>query len=177
MKRDHRSKHPCSRCSCPLSSCLCCVCPRYSCQCCFCWGCSCLLSSSVGSSACVGGNFPTSVAARKSITAWLHISMENSSVIYTCRHLRAHQPVAIHTVFQTVVSCAFCRLQWPKRCSRACTAHPLHHQHMSSCRCPNRCRYAQLRACPLFSLYNLAASGFTLVIETYLLLLTLPFSL
>jgi len=57
------------------------------------------------SSVCLGGNFPTSVAARKSITAWSHFSMENSSQICTCWHLPAVQPVAFPTVFQSV----FCR--------------------------------------------------------------------
>jgi len=39
----------------------------------------------------LGGNFPTSVAARKSITTWSHFSMESSSETFTCRHLPALQ--------------------------------------------------------------------------------------
>ena len=87
-KRDHRSKHHYSRSSCPLSTCLRSCCPRSSCPRC---------------SASLGGNFPTSVAARKSITPCWHISMENSSDICTCRHLPAFQPGAFPTVFQSVV--------------------------------------------------------------------------
>jgi hypothetical protein len=42
----------------------------------------------------LGGNFPTSLAARKSITGWSHFSMESSSETFTCRHLPALHPVA-----------------------------------------------------------------------------------
>jgi hypothetical protein len=42
----------------------------------------------------LGGNFPTSVAARKSITALSHFSMESSSETCTCRHRPALHPVA-----------------------------------------------------------------------------------
>ena len=52
----------------------------------------------------LGGNFPTSVAARKSITAWSHSSMENSLETCACRHLPAFQPVTFPTGFQS----AFC---------------------------------------------------------------------
>jgi hypothetical protein len=54
----------------------------------------------------LGGNFPTSVAAKKSITAWSHSSMVKSSEICTCRHLPAFQPVACPTVFQSVFCCS-----------------------------------------------------------------------
>jgi hypothetical protein len=55
------------------------------------------------SSTHLGGNFPTSVVARKSNTALSHFSMENSSEIYMCRHLPALQPVAFPTAFQSVI--------------------------------------------------------------------------
>jgi hypothetical protein len=58
----------------------------------------------------LGGNFPTSVAARKSITAWSHFPMENSSETCTCRHLPALQPVAFPTAFQNTVR------SFPRRC-------------------------------------------------------------
>src|ERR1700687_1539175 len=70
------------------------------------------------SSTRLGGNFPTSVAARKSITAWSHFSMENSSETCTCLHLPAFQPVAFPTAFQSALCWVFHRLQWRKRCSR-----------------------------------------------------------
>jgi hypothetical protein len=40
----------------------------------------------------LGGNFPTSVVARKSNTALSHFCMENSSETCTCRHLPTFQP-------------------------------------------------------------------------------------
>jgi len=118
-----------------------------------------------------------SVAARKSITAWSHFSVENSSEICTCGHLPAFQPVAFPTIIQSVFYWSFHQLQRRKRCSRVCTAPPLHHQHMSSSQCPNRFRYTPVGACPFFSLYNLAASDFPLAIGMGCLLPALPFSL
>jgi hypothetical protein len=57
------------------------------------------------------GNFPTSVAARKSITALSHISMENSSDTYARWHRPAFQPVAFPTSFQSSRYWYFHRLQ------------------------------------------------------------------
>jgi hypothetical protein len=83
------------------------------------------------------------VAARKSITALSHFSMESSSETCTCRHLPALHPVAFPTSFQSVFCWSFHRLQWRKRCSRvwvsAAALSPLpHHRHVSSSLCPNR---------------------------------------
>ena len=91
----------------------------------------------------LGGNFPTSVAARKSITAWSHSSLENSSETCTCRHLPTFQPVAFPTAFHSVFCWSLHRLQWRKRCSRVWAAvlpPPPHHQHLSSSRWLNRFR-------------------------------------
>jgi len=66
----------------------------------------------------LGGNFPTLVAARKSITALSHFSTESSSETCTCRHLPALHPVAFPTSFQSVFCWSLHRLQWRKRCSR-----------------------------------------------------------
>jgi len=103
------------------------------------------------SSARLGGNFPTSVAARKSITALSHFSMESSSETCAWRHLPALHPVAFPTSFQSVFCWSFHRLQWRKRCSRVWAVilpPPLHHQHLSSSRCPNRFKYVPTGACP-----------------------------
>jgi len=102
----------------------------------------------------LGGNFPTLVAARKSITALSHFSMESSSETCTCRHRPALHPVAFHTSFQSTLGWFFHRLQWRKRCFRVWAAvlpPPPHHQHLSSSRCPNRFRYVPTGACPNFS--------------------------
>ena len=96
------------------------------------------------SSARLGGNFPISVAIRKSITALSHFSMESSSETCTCWHLPALHPVAFPTSFQSVFCWSFHRLQWRKRCSRVWATvlpPPPHHQHLSLSRCPNRFRY------------------------------------
>ena len=101
----------------------------------------------------LGGNFPTSVAARKSITAWSHFSMESSSVTFTCRHLPALHPVAFPTSFQSVFCWSFHRLEWHKRSSHG-WAVPLllpHQQHLSTFCCPICCRYVATAACPGFS--------------------------
>src|SRR5258705_7816036 len=55
----------------------------------------------------LGGNFPTSVATRKPITALSHFSMESSSETCTCRHLPALHPVAFPTSFQSVFCWSF----------------------------------------------------------------------
>jgi len=101
----------------------------------------------------LGGNFPTSVAARKSITAWSHFSMESSSETFTCRHLPALHPVAFRTSFQSVICWSFYWLQWRKRFSHvwAVRLPPQHHQHSSLSRCPNRFRYVPTGACLDFS--------------------------
>jgi len=101
----------------------------------------------------LGGDFPTSVAARKSITALSHFSMESSSEICTCRHLPALHPVAFPTSLQSIFCWSFHRLQWRKRCSRVWAAvlpPPPHQQHLSSSRCPKRFRYVPTGACPDF---------------------------
>jgi len=87
-----------------------------------------------------GGNFSMSVAARKSITALSHISMENSSDTCARRHRPAFQPVAFPTSFQSSRCWCFHRLQCRRRCSRFWATVPPHHQHLSSSRCPNRFR-------------------------------------
>jgi len=101
----------------------------------------------------LGGNFPTSVAARKSITTWSHFSKESSSETFTCRHLPALHPVAFPTSFKSVFCWSFHQLQWRERCSRvwAVLLPPPHHQHLSSSWCPNRFRYVPTAACPDFS--------------------------
>jgi len=88
----------------------------------------------------LGGNFSTSVAARKFNTAWSHSSLESSSETCTCRHLPAFQPVTFPTAFQSAFCWSLHRLQWRKRCSRVWAAVPLRHQHLSSSRWPNRFR-------------------------------------
>jgi len=64
------------------------------------------------SSTRLGGNFPTSVVARKSNTALSHFPMENRSEICTCRHLLACQPIACPTASSLLPSLplfrAFC---------------------------------------------------------------------
>jgi len=128
----------------------------------------------------LGGNFPTSVAARKFITPWSHSSMENSSEICTCWHLPACLPLSSLPVFNTRFCWSLHQLQWRKRCSRiwATVLPPLpHHKQLSSSQCPNCFRYAPIAACMLFSLQNLIAENFMLVIGTDLLLPALPFSL
>jgi hypothetical protein len=98
----------------------------------------------------LGGNFPTSVVAKKSNTALLHFSIENSSEICRCLHLPAFQPVACPTAFQSVLYWSFHRLLWRKRCSRVWTVllPPPHHQHLLSSQCPNRFKYVPTGACP-----------------------------
>jgi len=127
----------------------------------------------------LGGSFPTSVAARKSITAWSHFSMEGSSETFTCRHLPALHLVAFPTSFQSVFCWSFHRLQWRKRYSRvwAVMLPPPRHQDMSVSWCSNRLRYVPTGACPHFSRSNLAARGFMLFIGMGLLHPALPFSL
>jgi len=99
-----------------------------------------------------GGNFPTSVAARKSITAWSHFSMERRPEICTCLQLPAFQSVAFLTVFHGVCCLSLHRLHWQTRCSRfwAAVLSPSlpHHQHLSSSWCPNCYRYTPVGACP-----------------------------
>ena len=102
----------------------------------------------------LGWNFPTAVAAWKSITAWSHFSMESSSETFTCRNLPALHPVAFPTIFQRVLCRSLNQLQWRKRCSHVWATllpPPPHHQHLWSSRCPNRCRYVPTGACPDFS--------------------------
>jgi hypothetical protein len=113
----------------------------------------------------------------KTITTWSHFSMENSSERCTCRHLPAFHPVVFPTAYQSAFCWTFHRLQWWKRCSHVCSVPHLHDLYLSSSRCPNRFRYVLVGACPFFSLLNIAASDFTLVIGTDHLLLALPFSL
>jgi len=103
----------------------------------------------------LGGNFPTSVAAIKFITAWSPSSMENSSEICTGRHLPAFQPVAFPTSFH----CAFCwslhRLQWWKRWSHVRGRRPASataRLAFVSSRCPNRFMYVPIGTCLLFGL-------------------------
>jgi hypothetical protein len=101
------------------------------------------------------GTSPISVAARKSITALSHFSMDSSLETCTCRHLPALHPVAFPTSFQSAFCWSFYRLQWRKRCSRVWAVvlpPPPHHQHLSSSRCPNRFKYVSTGACPDFSL-------------------------
>jgi len=89
------------------------------------------------------GNFPPSVAARNSITAWLHSSVEHSSEICRCLHLPAIQAVAFATAFNSEFCWSIYRLQWRKRCSCVSAADLpplLHHQPLSSWRWPNRLR-------------------------------------
>jgi len=105
-----------------------------------------------GASACFGGNFPMSVVARKSITAWSHFSNENRLVICTCRHLPPFHSVAIPMAHPSAFCWSFKWLQWRKRCSRVCTVPPQHHPHLLSSRCLNRFRYVPVSAFPLFSL-------------------------
>jgi len=62
----------------------------------------------------LGRNFLTSVATRKSITAWSHSSMEKSSEICTCQHLPAFQPVTFSTAFHTSLWWSLNWLQWPE---------------------------------------------------------------
>ena len=156
-KRDHRSKHPHSRSSCTLSSWPHSSCPR--------------------TSAYLGGNFQTSVAIRMSRNTCSHICMEKNSDICTCQHLPAFQRVAFPTGCQSVVCWTFHGLQSWKRCSCVCSAPPLHNQHMLSSRCPNRVRQNSVMAYPLLHLDNLAASAFTHLIGTDLLLPASPFRL
>jgi hypothetical protein len=87
-----------------------------------------------------GANFPTSVAARKSITALSHISMENSSDTCACRHRPAFQAVAFPTSFQRSRCGYFHWQQCRRRCSRVWATVPLHHQHLSSSWCTNHFR-------------------------------------
>jgi len=128
----------------------------------------------------LGGNFPTSVAARKSFTAWLHSSMDNCSEICMCRHLPAVQPVAFPTPFGS----AFCSsphwLQRQRRCARVKAAVrplPLHQQHLPSSQCPNRNTYVSIAAFPFSAPLNHVANDFTHVLGTDLSLPALPFSL
>jgi len=51
-----------------------------------------------------GGNFPRSMAARKSITAMSHISMENSSDTCARRHRPAFQPFALQSVAKVLTA-------------------------------------------------------------------------
>jgi hypothetical protein len=101
----------------------------------------------------LGGNFSTLVAARKSITALSHFSIESSSETCTCWHLPALHPVAFPISVQSVFCWSFHRLQWRKRCSHvwAVLLPPPHHQHLSSSRCPNRFRYVPTGVCSEFS--------------------------
>jgi len=87
-----------------------------------------------------GGIFPTSVAARKSITALSHFFIENSSEICTCRHLPALHPVAFPTSFQSLLCWSFHRLQWRKWCCRVRAVPPpalsgFHRRESKSRRC------------------------------------------
>jgi len=91
----------------------------------------------------LGGNLPTSVAARKSMTTWSHSSMENSSEICMCRHLPTFQPITFPTTFHSAFCLSLHRLKGQKRCSRVWAAilpPPPHHEHFSSSRCPNHFR-------------------------------------
>ena len=126
QKYQPRSKHS--------YPCLCSSCPRFSCM---------------HSSTCFGWNFPMSVAARKSITAWSHFSMENSSEICTCRHLPAFHPVAFPNTFQSAFCWSFHWQQWWKRCSHVCSVPLLHHQHLKSSWWPNRFWVIPISECPL----------------------------
>jgi hypothetical protein len=101
----------------------------------------------------LSGNFLSFVAARKSITARLHYSMESSSETFACRHLPALHPVAFPTSFQTVICWSFHWRQWWKRCSSiwAILVPPPHHQHLLSSRCPNCFSFMPTGACPDFS--------------------------
>jgi hypothetical protein len=97
-------------------------------------------------------NFPTSMAARKSITAWSHFSMESSSETVTCQHLPALHPIAFLARFQSVFFCSIHRLQWRRRCSRvwAVLLRPPHHQNWSASRGLNSFRYVPTGPCPDF---------------------------
>jgi len=97
----------------------------------------------------VGRNCQTSVAARKSITALSHFSMECSIETCTWQHLPALHPVAFHTSFQSIFCWSFHRLKWQKRCSCvwAVLPPPLHHQYWSSAHCRNCCRYVTTVMC------------------------------
>jgi len=85
----------------------------------------------------LGGNFPTSVATKKSITAWSQSCMVKSSEICPCRHLPAFQPITFSTPFHRSLWWFLHRLQWRKRCSCVWDTVPPHHQHWSSSRWPN----------------------------------------
>ena len=84
--------------------------------------------------------------ASKSIIAWSHISMENSSDICLCRHVPAFQPATHPTAFQSFRCSCFHLLQWRKRCSRVWDAY-LHHQHWPSSCSLNCLRYVAVGAC------------------------------
>jgi len=58
-------------------------------------------NSCPGSFYCFGGNFTMSVAARKSIPTWFHLSMKNSLEICICQHRLAFHLVAIPIAFQS----------------------------------------------------------------------------
>jgi hypothetical protein len=58
-----------------------------------------------------GGNFPMSMAARKSINAMSHISMENGSNTCARQHRPAFQPIAFPTFFLSCNYWYFHRLQ------------------------------------------------------------------
>jgi len=58
------------------------------------------------------GNFPTSVAGRKSITALSHISRVSSSESCKCWHLPALHPFAFPSSLESVFCWSCHRLQW-----------------------------------------------------------------
>jgi len=71
------------------------------------------------------GTTPTSVVAGKSMTAWLHSSMENSFENCTCLNLPAFQTVPYHTAFYGVCCWSVHQWQWRKRWSHvSATIHP-----------------------------------------------------
>jgi hypothetical protein len=125
----------------------------------------------------LGGIFPTSVAARKSITAWSHFSMEHRSETCRCRHLPAFQPVNFPTAFQSSLCWSLHWLQWRKRCSCVGVTIPSHRLQLSSSRRPNHYRLTQVGACAHCNWLNLVAIDLTLVIGTGLLFPVFPLSL
>jgi hypothetical protein len=103
------------------------------------------------SSTRLGANFPTSVAARKSITAQSHFSMESSSETCTCRHLPAFQPVVFPHRFPEHFLLVFPPVPVAEEMRLPALPPPPHHQHLSSSRCPNRFKYVPTGVCPHFS--------------------------
>jgi hypothetical protein len=72
------------------------------------------------------------VAARKFITAWSQLSMENSSQICSCQHLTPSHPAAFPTAHQSACCLAFHQLQWWKGCFCIKWVLPTHKQYISS---------------------------------------------